>query len=137
MKQNKTQNSLAKVYDLYGPMLYGIALEICEVEKTAEEIIFTTFQKFVKQNYLNSKKELFCALLIKLMIQTAHEQLNKNSAVFNFKVKQFEKAPLLHKLLCELIPLEDHCNNVKITRLEAARQIRSEFNLIFRQEVIF
>lgn len=120
------------LYDTYSPMLYTIALEISPTEKQAEEILSTTFLKAHQQNLIQKNKHSLCATLIKLTIQTAYEQLKPKS---NFRLKQFENTPLLHKLLCEQITLDDHCTENKITRTQVSYQIRKEFNLIRKSKI--
>lgn len=123
----QTVNTLENMYDKYSPMLYGIAAEIASSQKEAEQILLTTFQKAHRNDLIEKNKHSLCASLIKLTIQTAHEQLKPKN---NFKLKQFENTPLLHKLLCEQINLEDHCTENKITRTQVLKQIRKEFNSI-------
>lgn len=121
------ESNFSNLYDTYSPMLYGIALEISPSPIQAEEILSAAFQKAVRQNLIQQNEHSLCATLIKLIIQTAHEQLNHKN---NFKLQQFENTPLLHKILCEQINLEDHCTENKITRMEAAKQMREELQLV-------
>ena len=120
---------LENLYNTYGPMLYGIALEISPAPKEAEEILIRTFHKIHEQNLLQARPAL-CATLIKLVIRTAHEQLNPGQLKNNFRLKQFESTPLIHKLLCEQISLENYGEENKLTRAEVAKRIREEFILL-------
>ena len=109
-------------------MLYSIAVEISPTEKQAEEILIITFKKAHKLNLVAQTYPSLCITLIKIIIQTAHEHLGdfKN----NFRLKQFENTPLLHKLLCEQINLDNHCQENNLTRAELGKKIREEFNLL-------
>ena len=119
--------TLENLYDTYSPMLYGIALEISPGQKEAEEILISTFHKIGKQNLLQQAHPSLCATLIKLIIRTAHEQLKPGQLKNNFRLKQFESTPLLHKLLCEQISLENYGDENKLARAEVAKRIREEF----------
>ena len=118
----------SQLYDKYSTMLYSIAVEISPTEKQAEEILIITFKKAHKLNLVAQTYPSLCITLIKIIIQTAHEHLGdfKN----NFRLKQFENTPLLHKLLCEQINLDNHCQENNLTRAELGKKIREEFNLL-------
>lgn len=115
--------SFENIYDTYSPMLFGIAVQISPTEKEAEVIIIATFKKIHEQNLIDQTSPLLCVTLIKLLIQTAHEQLKLK----NFKLKQFENAPLLHKLLCEQAELENHCIENNLSRADARKILHEEF----------
>lgn len=125
------KNIFENLYDTYSTMLYSIALEISPTKRHAEQILSDTFKEAHKQNLASQKNPAQCIALIKLIIQTARHQLNNNKGKINFRLKQFENTPLLHKLLCEQINLEDHCTQNKVTRSEAAKQMREEFISLF------
>lgn len=127
MKHNA---SLEALYSTYSSILYSIALEISPTPKEAEEILISTFQKIYKRNLTQQNQASICATLIKLTLQTAHEHLNSGQIKNNFKLKQFEHAPILHKLLCEQISLKQYCEESKVTRGEVAKKIREEIVLL-------
>ncbi len=123
-------NSLENIYDFYSRMLFNIAVEISATEQEAEEILLATFKKIHEQNIVQQIPPSLCLKLIKLLIQTAHERLKPEELKHNFKLKQFESTPLLHKLLCEQINLERHCIENNISLAEAGKILREEFNLL-------
>jgi len=47
-----------------------------------------------------------------------------------FRLKQFEKTPLLNSLICDQINLQDYCKENFLTQEEALKIIRKEFNTI-------
>jgi len=120
---------LENIYDKYSAMLYSIAVEISPSQKAAKEILITTFKKIREQNLIQIYPSL-CVTLIKLLIKTSHQQLKPKELKHNFKLKQFENTPLLHKFLCEKIDLEVHCTENKLTRSEVGEILREEFNLL-------
>lgn len=131
----KTQSEIKfeNIYDTYSPLVYGIALEISPTTEIAEQILFRTFQEVFDQNLIEQKHPSFCVTLIKLVFQITHEQLPPSQLKNNFKLKQFENTPVLHKLLCEQLNLEVYCENNKLTRAEIANKIREEF-IFLRKE---
>ncbi len=118
--------SIENLYDNYSPLLYGIALEISQKQSEAEEILIGTFQKIGTQVFVKDDPKL-CVTLIKLVIQTAHEQLSAGHFVNAFKLKQFESTPIFHKLICEQLSLDDYCKENKIKRVKVIKMIREEF----------
>jgi len=112
-------------------MLYSIALEVSPSQKEAEEILINTFQKVYHQELPTFNYPFFCAKLIRLLLQTAHEQLHiPHQSKNNFQLKRFKNTPLLHQLLCEQINLELYCEENNLTRSEAAKMLRKEFTYL-------
>ncbi len=122
--------SLENIYDTYSKMLFGIAMQIAATEQDAEEILIITFKKIYKQNIIQQIYPSICITLIKLLIQTAHEQLNPEELEHNFKLKQFENTPLLHNLLCKQVSFEGHCNATNLSLAMGRKKLREEFNLL-------
>lgn len=120
--------SVHKLYQDYGAKLYVLALEIAPNPSAAETILIETFVKFHQQQLvqLNEHPPPVYISLIKLLLQTAHEHLYTDQLKYNFKLKQFEHTPLLHKLICEQISLENYCRENHISIAEAAKEIRKE-----------
>ena len=117
-----------KLYQDYGARLYVVALEIAPNQSAAEKILIDTFVKIHEQQLvqLNEHPPPVYISLIKLLLQTAHEHLYTDQLKYTFKLKQFEHTPLLHKLICEQISLENYCKENHISRAEAAKEIRKE-----------
>jgi|GEM_PF-1199871 len=130
-----TSNSaLEKLYDTYGPMVYGIALDLSANEQEAEELLIRSFQKADSPQLFVKNHVATCMALIKLVISIARERLNNSSTKRNFRLSQFEKNPLLHKFLCEQVSMESHCIENGLTRPQAMKQIREEFLAFNRTE---
>ncbi len=126
MNQNSTP--FTAFFDKYCNLLYSIALQIAPTPLQAEKILTATFKKAYQQNLAEQDYPFICAALIKLIIKTAHQQLSAKEISLNVKLKQFEKTQLLHILLCDHINLEDYCSANKITREQATKNLRVEFN---------
>lgn len=126
----KNNSSLEILYHNYSSILYGIALEISPTQKEAEEILISTFQKVYKKKLTQQNHASICATLIKLTIQTAHELLNPGQVKTNFKIRQLENTPLLQKLLCEQISLNQYCEESKLAREEVTQKLREEVALL-------
>lgn len=126
----KNNSSFEALYNIYSAMLYSVALEISPNQKAAEEILILTFQKVYKKKLTQQNHPSICATLLKLVIETAQEQLNPDQIKSSFKLKQFEKAPILHKLLCEQISLTEYCEKSRLTRSEIAIKLREEVVLL-------
>jgi hypothetical protein len=132
--KNQVVSLIESHYDKYSAMLYGIALEISPSSKEAEIILIKTFEKAYSQNLMNSEKAGICGILIKLVIQSAHEVLLPKELKHNFKLNRFEDSPLLHQLLCEQISVNEICLKNKLSSLEVSQKIREEFK-IFRNPI--
>ncbi|MBC8110648.1 MAG: hypothetical protein H7Y04_06265 [Verrucomicrobia bacterium] len=115
------------MYDTYGSIVYGIALEMSQNQKEAEGILISTFEKIYKQKLMQQDSHCICATLIKLTVMTACEQLKQTHG---FKLKRFENTPLLHKLLCEQVSLASYCEENKLTQIQVAKTIREELNYL-------
>lgn len=120
------------LYDTYCPMLYDIALQITSTQKEAEQIVITTFFKAHQQNIEEQKSPLICIKLIKLIIETAHQQLNNNRGKTNFNIKQFQNTPMLHQIICEQMTFENYCIQNKIAKEQAMKNFKKEFSEILK-----
>jgi hypothetical protein len=107
-------------------MLYGVAMEIAPNKTAAEKMLIGTFQKIHQQKLDQQNVPPPYMALVKLLIQTAHEQLYTGQLKYNFQLKQFENTPMLQKLICEQIDLENYCIQNQLTRSEMAKKIREE-----------
>lgn len=105
------------IYEKYSPMLYGIALQIDPEQKSAEQILIKTFKKIHEQEITQEKYPTYCLTLIHLILKTAHE-IFPLKFENNIKLKQFESTPLLHKLICKQINLQDFCTEKKLKQHE-------------------
>lgn len=126
MVKTSTKLILEICYNKYSKMLYGIALEISETEAQANEIFIETFTKIHEQNIAVQKHSSLCTLLIKLLIQTAHEKINNNLGKTNFKLKNFKNFTILHQLLCEQNSLKNISEQNNLSPAEIGKKIRAE-----------
>lgn len=124
------KSDFENIYDVYCPVLYGIALQLCPTEVMAEDILVKTFQTLYQKKSVWQEDKHYCIPLIKLMIGTVKEQIYLVKATDNFKIKEFENTPFLHQLLVEQLSIENYCSKNNITRQEAVLMIRDEFKLI-------
>ena len=120
--------SVENIYDQYADMLYGIALQIAPDEILARQILIATFIKVHRQKITDQKHPALCILLIKLIIETARELLKGNT---QFILKQFEKTPMLHKILCVEDVIEEIGRQHQLTTAEIAKKIREEITVTY------
>lgn len=130
LKQTIMDPNFEKIYDVYAPVLYSIALQLCPTEAKAEEVLLATFNKIYTQKLILLNERPSYITLIKLTIATAHELLHTGKTTFNFKIKEFENMPLLHQLLVEQLSVENYCSKNNIARQEVQLLIKKEFKLI-------
>lgn len=129
-----TLSTLKNVYDKYSALVYGIALEITNSKQQAEQVLIRTFEKVQQPNILDHNPGAVCATLIKLTTTTAKE-LNNELHRTDLKLKRFENQPMLNTLLCNNTSLDDFCKENRLTRMEAAKKLRYEFNLYREKNV--
>lgn len=115
------------MYDAHSSIVYGIAFHISPNQHVAEQILVNTFRKAYKQMLTEQKLPSLCMTLIRLTIETAHEELNPGKTS-NFKLNVFETDPLLQQLICGQLSFEDYCSQNKLTNAGGAKKIRLELN---------
>lgn len=123
-------NNFENIYDKYSTIVYGIAVEISQTKKEAEEIVMNTFIKFHEQNLSEQVHPSPCITLIRLMMQTASELINPEKLKTILRLKQFEKTPLLHNLLYQQVDLDSHCQDNNVSRADVGKVIREEVNFL-------
>lgn len=123
--QMNSKQILENAYDKYSPMLYGIAIEISPTKKQAEEILISTFIKAHRQNIAEQKYPSLYITLIKLIVQTAYEQLGLKKT---FQLSAFKNKPLLHKLLCAQISEENYCLENKLPGTVPGKVFYTDFS---------
>ncbi len=129
-----SNSNFENIYDKYCSMLYGLALQICSSNTdAADEILISTFKKIYQQDISQEKYPAYCITLVQLVIKTAGEfypLLIENG----FRLKQFEKAPLINQFICNQISLQDYCKEKYLTPQEALQTIRKEFSILGASE---
>lgn len=126
-------SNFESIYDKYCPMLYGIAVEICDSQKETEELLMTTFRKIYKEDISQEKYPAYCIALMRLIIKLA-QGLYPEKFKSCFRLKQFENTPLLNHLICDQISLQDYCKEKYLTQQEGLQIIRKEFSTIRNAE---
>jgi len=121
-------HTLEEVYDKYAPILYSIALELTLTTKEAEKLLMHIFQAVKKRKLLHENYPSLCVALIRLSIQIASKKNKGNQS--NLKLPQFKNMLFIHKLLCERENLEIYCQENKLSRQQAQKKIREEFNTL-------
>ena len=118
------------LYDTYSAMLYGIAVEISSSRKDADEILIITFEKAQQQSIGKKKYPSPSILLIKLLIQTAHQQFNNNTGNTILKIKQFKNYPILHSILSDQGNTESDFGKNNNNGKRTGEKLRAEFLLM-------
>ncbi len=130
----KQESYIETIYDTHSALLYGIALEISPTQSGAEEILTKAFQKIATLKLVESNnRPIPCITLIKMTIEAAYELHGSFSN--DIKLKQFESTPILNKLLCKQMSLDNYCEANGIDRAKAVKILRAEFASIRQLEV--
>jgi len=117
--------SLEYIYDQYGAVMYGIAMQISSNEKEAEQILVGTFKKIYNQNPTN--QPLPGIRFIKLTIETACElfpKYNRN----DLQLKPFHRLPILNKLLCENACAQSLSKHFNISSSQLMKDLKMEMD---------
>ena len=117
------------IYDKYCPMLYSIALQICDSKIKAEQVLINVFKKIYVQDISQHTDSIYSITLMRLIIKSAQE-LYSIKLKSNFRLKQFEHTPLLNQLICNQISIQDYCKQKYLTHQEVLHIIRKEFIII-------
>lgn len=106
--------------------------------KKAAELLFFTFKKIHDNNISEEKFHAYCITLIHLIITTANE-LYPLKFKNIFKLKYFEKTPVLKQLMCNQVNFNDYCNEKYLNKEAALQVIRKGVRLLsdFKNEPVF
>jgi hypothetical protein len=118
-------HSLEYIYDVYSPIIYGIAVQISSDELEAENILTATFKKISKLTLAKQGSSSLCIRLIKLTIETACDQFPKYKNG-KLELKQFQKLPIFYQLVCENISIESVCTQYDLTTPQLMKYLREE-----------
>jgi hypothetical protein len=121
--------SLEYFYDLYSPVIYGVALQISSDEKEAEKILIASFKKINKLELFQPGSPNLSIKLIKLTIEVACELFPKYTRG-NLELKQFRKLPVLHRLICENLSIGSLCTQFNLTTQQLMKRLRAELSLL-------
>ncbi len=127
---SNSQITVESLYDKYGAMLYGIALEISPSSKEAEFILISTFKRISSKNLLLQNSTFWGITLMKGLIAAAQEQFSAGQVRNNFVLTRFESTPLLHELISEQKGIYNYCDANNISIGEARRKLRTEWTLL-------
>ncbi len=111
----------------YSPMIYKIALEISPTKLAAEEILYYVFEKFHNQYFPLKNQQNICTNLIKILAREADLRYDQQHI---FNLRHFVSTPFLHDLLCGPTNLAIYCAKKQLSKSEAAKTIKGEFNMI-------
>ena len=81
-----------QIYDLYSPVLYGIALKISSTPADAEILLIETFKKIQEEKLYLLCKDKMCIEFIRVLINIADRKNTSNS----YNVKLFIEVFLRH-----------------------------------------
>lgn len=124
-----TNHSLEYIYDVYSPVLYGIAFQISSDENEAEKILVATFRKIHKLELSSQANPNLCLELIKLTLEIACELFPKYKRGF-FGLKQFSKSPVLYQVIFENISISSLCTQYNLTAQQLMKSLRAELSLL-------
>lgn len=125
-----TPSNFEKIYDNYCGLIYGIALKISPNQNQAEEILIKTFIQAELQNIDEQESTTIYLALIKIIIQTAHHELNNSTGKTNIKLVKFENFPLIHQILCEQTCLDCFAKENSLTKVATGKMLYNEFELL-------
>lgn len=117
------------IFDKYCPLLYSVALQICNSKMKAEKVLINVFKKIYNQDISQHTDSIYSITLMRLIIKSAQE-LYSIKLKSNFRLKQFQNTPLLNQLICNQISLQDYCKQKYLTHQEVLHIIRKEFIII-------
>lgn len=88
LRKNKT--AFTVLYDNYGSMIYGLAMQALQSKELADEIVELTFIKVWDSVHLfKLQKKTFCMWLVGIFITTAKDYLESKNIEFVFKNSGF------------------------------------------------
>jgi|GEM_PF-3972274 len=87
------------------------------------------------QDITQHQYSVYSITLIRLIIKTAKE-LYAIKLKSNFRLKLFEKTPLLNQIICKQISLQDYCKEKYLTHQEVLHIILKKFVIIANLEKV-
>ena len=120
--------SLECIYDEYGPVMYGVAMQISASVQEAERILIHAFKKIKKQKLAEQAPSMWGFKLVKLTIETALELYPKYKGN-HLQLKSFYRSPILRKLLCEDVNITSLSNQDDITPAQCMKNLKMELSL--------
>lgn len=111
------------VYDVYAPLVYGIAVKAVRDVSQAGEIVVEVFRNLGITALKRSDACLFALFVERTLciVRTRYASANGSPGAL-------ENMPLIDKLLCSGISLDEYCRQAGITRAEVWKGIREEIN---------
>jgi hypothetical protein len=122
-----SDTGLASIFDKYGGVLYGIALQICPTEKQAELVLVKTLRSLSAREPMPPPNIALCMQLIHLIIKTAKSEGYYTPGWSDRRLKLFEDSPLLRRLFCEQQTLAEFCLQTNMPLTEALKKVQWEF----------
>ena len=88
--QKKNETAFTLLYDYYGSMIYGLAMQTLKSKELADEIVESTFINVWNSVHLyRLQKKTFCMWLVSLYISTAKDYLESKNIEFVFRNLDF------------------------------------------------
>ena len=120
---------LERIYDQYSPVMYNIAMQLTSSEKESEQILICMFKKISKQKLFEPDHTLPCVRFIKLTIETTYELFPKYKRI-PIQLKQFQRSPILNKLLCENMSIKSFSWQNNISSSQSMQSLKIEMAML-------
>jgi hypothetical protein len=121
--------SMDNIYNLYSPVVYGLAFQITSNEKDAEEILIACFQKIHKLKYLKQRSTGTTLQLIQLTIEIIFETFQKYKKK-DLDINQFHKSPVLFQLIFEKNNISSLCAKYGVSTTQLMKSLRGEISAL-------
>jgi hypothetical protein len=122
-----SDQGLESIFDKYGGVLYGIALQICPTEKQAELVLVKTLKSLSAHKPMPAPNIALCMQLIHLIIKTAKSEGYYEPGRSDGRLKLFENCPLLRQLFCGQQTVGEYCLQNKLPIADALKKLHWEF----------
>jgi len=86
----KNKKAFNRVYDCYGSMMYGLAIQALQSRELADEIVELTFIRLWDSvHFFDVQKKTLCMWIVGLLITTAQDYLESKNIEYIFKNSGF------------------------------------------------
>ncbi len=124
---NKAQPEV-EFFEIYSPMIFGIALQLSPNQQKAEDLLLKTFE-LIRANKLAEQSSSSRSIeLIKLVLQVAQE-------LQYIGPQTIHTAPLISQLIAKKITVRETCEQNKSNVIQLGKEIRAELNSLRIQAI--
>ena len=120
--------SLECIYDKYGSVMYGVAMQISSNKIEAERILIHAFKKIKRQKLSDQAPPLPILKFVKLTIEAAFELYPKYKGNL-LQLKLFDRSPILRKLLCDDVNIKTLSEHDEMTPAQCMKNLKMELSL--------